>query len=248
MGTILGAWQLVYIFAAVPCGLLLDRLGARRAVALGTLVIALSALGRSLATSYVELLVAVMIFGVGPARSSRGGAQGRDRALRSESRGSRWASTRRGRPWAASSPWAHPLVLLLRSPATGVGSSCCGAASRWPPPRSGGWRRESGCRTTPLRIATAVTMAGRTRSRDSSLCWGRFRDFPGVPILLAMAVAVFAYTHGLNAWLPELLRRGGLGLVEAGYWASFPTLVGIAASLVIRAWRPHPVGIRCSSR
>ena len=37
MGSIMGAWQLVYIFAAVPCGLLLDRLGARHAIALGGL-------------------------------------------------------------------------------------------------------------------------------------------------------------------------------------------------------------------
>ena len=43
MGSILGAWQLVYIFAAVPCGLLLDRMGARHAIALGGLCIAASA-------------------------------------------------------------------------------------------------------------------------------------------------------------------------------------------------------------
>ena len=41
MGSVMGAWQLVYIVAAIPCGMLLDRLGgrwarARRRVRTGT--------------------------------------------------------------------------------------------------------------------------------------------------------------------------------------------------------------------
>ena len=65
MGSIMGAWQLVYIFAAVPCGVLLDRLGGRRALLLGALVISLSAAGRAVADDYLIFLLAVMLFGVG---------------------------------------------------------------------------------------------------------------------------------------------------------------------------------------
>ena len=49
MGSIMGAWQLVYIVAAVPCGVLLDRLGGRWALTLGMLFVAVSALGRAIA-------------------------------------------------------------------------------------------------------------------------------------------------------------------------------------------------------
>ena len=63
MGSILGAWQLVYIFAAVPCGLLLDRIGARHAIAIGGLFIAASAYGRRVASGYIELLLAVGLSG-----------------------------------------------------------------------------------------------------------------------------------------------------------------------------------------
>lgn len=42
MGTVLGSWQLVYIVAAVPSGALLDRLGSRRALFLGAIIIAAS--------------------------------------------------------------------------------------------------------------------------------------------------------------------------------------------------------------
>ena len=43
MGSVMGAWQLVFIVAAVPCGFLLDRLGMRWALLLGALSIAASA-------------------------------------------------------------------------------------------------------------------------------------------------------------------------------------------------------------
>ncbi|MDZ7684956.1 MAG: MFS transporter [Gammaproteobacteria bacterium] len=65
MGSTMGAWQLVYIFSAIPCGMLLDKLGPRLALTLGGTLIAASALARGFATGYVELLLAVMLFGLG---------------------------------------------------------------------------------------------------------------------------------------------------------------------------------------
>src|SRR5215469_3579644 len=65
MGSILGAWQLVYIGAAIPCGALLDRIGPRRGLALGALVVALSGILRGVATNYVTMLLAVGAFGIG---------------------------------------------------------------------------------------------------------------------------------------------------------------------------------------
>ena len=49
MGTVLGAWQFVYIFAAIPCGILLDRIGARWGLAIGALIIGLSGIFRGFA-------------------------------------------------------------------------------------------------------------------------------------------------------------------------------------------------------
>ncbi len=65
MGLVMGAWQLVYIVAAVPCGVLLDRLGTRWALVIGVSFVAGSMFARSLATEFWEMLGAVMLFGVG---------------------------------------------------------------------------------------------------------------------------------------------------------------------------------------
>ena len=65
MGTVLAAWQLTYIFCSVPCGGLLDRFGPRRMMFASVLVIAASVALRGLASDYVTLLLAVMVFGLG---------------------------------------------------------------------------------------------------------------------------------------------------------------------------------------
>ena len=65
MGAVLGAWQFVYIGAAIPCGLLLDRIGTRHAFTLGALLMAGSALGRSFAEDHTQLLLTVGLFGLG---------------------------------------------------------------------------------------------------------------------------------------------------------------------------------------
>jgi hypothetical protein len=62
---VLGVWQLVYIAAAVPCGALLDRLGARPAVFIGALFIAASGALRGVAIDFWTLCLAVGLFGIG---------------------------------------------------------------------------------------------------------------------------------------------------------------------------------------
>ena len=56
---------------------------------------------------------------------------------------------------------------------------------------------------------------------------------PAVQVVLVMSVGIFFFNHGLNNWLPEILRWGGMDARTAGFWASVPTAVGIGAALVI---------------
>ncbi|MGH6925804.1 MAG: CynX/NimT family MFS transporter, partial [Propylenella sp.] len=65
MGVVLGAWQLVYIFAAAPGGILIDRIGPKRALGIGAAIIALSGLVRVFADGFGVLFLAVALFGLG---------------------------------------------------------------------------------------------------------------------------------------------------------------------------------------
>jgi MFS family permease len=65
MGIILGVWQLVYIGAAIPVGTMIDRIGTRRSLLFGVLIIALSGFSRSIAPNFPVMLAAVALFGIG---------------------------------------------------------------------------------------------------------------------------------------------------------------------------------------
>ena len=65
MGLVLGAWQFVYIFTAAPLGAVVDRLGVRRSLGIGIIIVWMSLVLRGLAPDFYTLLFAVALFGVG---------------------------------------------------------------------------------------------------------------------------------------------------------------------------------------
>jgi len=230
LGSIMGAWQLVYIGAAIPCGMLLDRLGPRTALTLGVMLIALSAAGRAFADSYWTLLIAVMLFGLGGPIISSGAPKVVTGIFTGSRRGLAMGIYMTGPTLGGilALTLTHSLLLPMfdqnwRSVMLlWAGVACAGAVS-WLTITSLA-EREFG-----LELAAAS-------SEDRQAGQGSIRNIlriPGVNLVLLMSVGVFLYNHGLNNWLPELLRIGGMSATAAGYWAAVPMLVGIIGSLTI---------------
>jgi cyanate permease len=230
LGSVMGAWQLVYIVAAIPGGMLLDRLGARAALALGVLLIAASALGRSFADGYWSLLAAVMLFGAGGPIISSGAPKVVTDIFEGSSRG-------------------LAMGIYMTGPTLGGVAALTLTHSLLMPAFDHDWR-------AVLRLWGAVALMAlaawlllatvfgpRTRGfvrRDDGSAGtgglpviGRIVRLPAVRLVLAMSVGVFLINHGLSNWLPELLRNGGMTAAAAGNWAALPMLVGAVGSLVI---------------
>jgi CP family cyanate transporter-like MFS transporter len=231
MGSILGAWQLAYIFAAIPCGILLDRIGPRRALVLGALMIAASAFGRSAATGYPSLLLAVMLFGIGGPIISAGAPKVVTDLFSGPNRG-------------------FAMGIYMTGPAMGGIVSLTLTHSVLLPGFDGSWRGVLSLWGFVTLAAGAIwwIIAPRPSTEDvlgraaatpgeQPGSQGRgIRDLlrsPAVRLVMLMSVGLFTFNHGLNNWLPELLRSGGMSLIEAGYWAAIPTVVGIVGSLLI---------------
>lgn len=228
MGTILGVWQLVYIAAAVPCGTLIDRLGTRRAIFIGALVIAASGLMRGMAVDFWSLCFAVGLFGIGGPLVSAGAPKVVGHWFKGGERGLAMGIYITGpaigaivglsltnavlMPWFAQD-WRH--VLQLWSAVGLVGAFAWLAVASLPAARADEPRRSTGDRQPQLDVIL------------------RLLRLPAIRLLLGMSVCIFAFNHGLNNWLPELLRADGMTAAEAGYWATIPTAVGIAGSLLI---------------
>ena len=228
MGSVLGAWPLVYIAAAIPCGAFLDRVGPRRALFLGALIIGLSGVMRGFATGHATLFVAVAIFGLGGPLVSVGAPklislwfEGKERGL--------------------------AMGLYITGPALGGISALSLTNSVAMPLAGGDWR------AVLLGYAAFVLAAGAVwlfvsshpasreverrlaaePPRPQLAVFAELLRLPAVRLVLVMGVFTLFINHGLNNWLPQILRGHGMDAATAGYWASVPTAVGVFGALVI---------------
>ena len=228
MGFIFGAWQLVFIVAAVPAGGLLDRIGVRHGLALAAVLISISGLLRSLAPDYVSLFLAVSVLGLGGPLVSTGAPKMVQRWFRGQQRG-------------------FAMGVYITGPAVGSMTALSLTNSVLMPAFDDDWH-------AVLRVWSAVALcagivwlviasrpamraveAGSTmvKRQPQREVVGQLLRLPAVQVLLVMSVGIFLFNHGLNNWLPELLRDKGMSAAAAGYWATIPTLVGLVGSLTI---------------
>jgi len=228
IGAILGAWPLVYIVAAVPCGLLLDRLGARAALLAAALLMAASGVARALADNGAVLFAAVALFGVGGPLISIGAPKLISHWFEGPSRGT-------------------AMGIYITGPSLGAIAALSLTNAVLMPLTGGEWRSvlfiyavfvaaSGGLWLTLASHPAAAGARGAEEDEDKKFDLAAFSEILGlaeVRVVLAMSIGIFFINHGLNNWLPELLRSHGLSAASAGYWASIPTAVGVAGSLVI---------------
>lgn len=228
MGSIMGAWQLIFIAAAIPCGLLLDRLGMRWALLLGALSVAASAWGRSVADDYLGLLFAVMIFGIGGPIISAGAPKVIANWFKGSSRGFAMGIYVTGPSIGGicSLSLTHPVFLPMfnnewRPLFVLWALIAVGAGVVW-------WLLASlpSIRRQTDRIHAEAPLPHR-RVIATLLVE------PAVRVILLMSIGVFMISHGLMNWLPELLVGYDMSYEHAGYWAAIPTVVGIFGALTI---------------
>ena len=225
MGLIMGAWQLIYIFSAVPAGMLLDRIGTKKALAIGGSLIALSAFARTGASDFSELLGAVMLFGLGGPVISAGAPKAIVSAFEGSARG-------------------LAMGVYMTGPAIGAIVSLTLTNSFLLPVFEGDWRNVMLLWSFFAVSATAFWFFLPQSSEKESKAKFETKESqidvvlelikkPTVMLVLILSACVFTFNHGLNNWLPELLKSHGFSSIFSGYLAALPIFVGIIGSLVI---------------
>ncbi len=228
MGGVLGAWQLIYVAMAIPSGAFTDRLGPRITLFIAMLVIALSAGLRGLAESQLSLFLSVALFGIGGPLVSIGAPklvslwfEGKERGL--------------------------AMGIYVSGPALGAVSALSLTNSVLMPWLGGNWRRVTlvyaaiALAAGLIWIAISAHSASRAMDRRIAAAprgtqlavFAHLLSLRSVQIILVMSVFMFFFSHGLNNWLAEILRHGGMNAAAAGYWASIPMAVGILSALSI---------------
>ena len=234
MGSVMGAWQLVFIVSAIPCGILLDKIGTRAAITLGGLIIAASAMARGFSDSYVMLMMAVMLFGIGGPIISSGAPKVVTRYFDGQSRGLAMGIYMTGPSigGVVSLTLTHSVLIPFFDDSwravmfLWAGLAACLSILWWVLSTLNPISNISpdDKKETPEKVEIPL--------KQTHVIMNLLRQ-PSVVLVLAMGIGVFMFNHGLMNWLPALLEDGGLSEIDAGYWAAIPTVVGIAGSLLI---------------
>ena len=228
MGTVFGSWHLMYVALAIPAGFLIDRFGLRLSFGVGIFFIALSGVLCALAVNYVNLLAAFAVFGLGGPFISVGAPK--------------LLTT-----WFDRKDRGKAIGLYLTGPPLGGVASVMTANSVFMPLTDSSWR------LTLVIFAGVAALAFITwvlLSRNSEHLGARVQDsgettglglkafptllrVPIVQLVLVLGLGLFVFQAGVQGWLPEILRDGGMTPAEAGFWAAVPAVLGIMGTLAI---------------
>ena len=228
MGTVLGSWHLMYVGLAIPAGFLIDRFGLRLSLGMGIFFISLSGFLSALAVNYVSLLAAFAVFGLGGPFISVGAPK--------------LLTT-----WFDRKDRGKAIGIYLTGPPLGAAVSVMTANSVFMPLTDSSWRLTL---VIFAGIAALALITWVLLSRDPEHLGARVQGSeetsgiglnafttllrePVVRIILAMGLGLFVFQSGLQSWLPEILRVGGMTAANAGFWAAVPGIVGILGVLTI---------------
>lgn len=231
MGTILGAWPVVYIASSLPCGALLDRYGTSNMLVASTLIIALAIALRGFAETYFDLLFTMVLFGLVAPIISTGAPKvisiwftGKDRGL-----GTGVYFT--GNALGGITALALSNSFLL--PAVG-----------------NNWRYiffiYAGLIIFAGIIWLIISRNYLYRNIESKIKFDKKIKYRTVirnllnqrliRLVLIMGLFILFFNHGLTQWLPTILIENGMNKVNAGYWSSIPAVIGLVSAPIINRW------------
>ena len=227
MGTVLGAWPLIYILTAIPAGALLDRFSLRFTIMAGVLFIGISGLLRAVAVDYKTILFAVMVFGIGGPFISIGAPK--------------LIST-----WFSESDRGRAMGIYLTAPAIGRILVLSATNSLLMPLFNNSWRLTlltlSGVAFATSLIWISIARnpitknSGAIEKKDLLSSMKTFPDLVRireVRLILIIVLGMFLFNHATNNWLPEILIEKDMGSSKAGILAAIPVATGAIGSVII---------------
>jgi cyanate permease len=222
-GLVLGTWQLVYVGTAIPLGMIIDRIGTKRSLLLGALLVSASGFARSLAVNFPTLLAAVAIFGFGGPIISIGLPKLIAEWFTGRSRG--WASG----IYVSGSSMGSVAALALTN---GVVL-----------PLVGSWRHAIQVYASiGLLVAIAWLILGRQPEGPRHATTRRGVTGSSMRVVIGQAAVIpvviigfagFFSNHGMQNWLPKIFEVKGLSPAAAGLLAAIPNLLGVIGSIVV---------------
>ncbi len=227
MGTVLGAWPLIYILTAIPAGALLDRFNLKFTIMIGVIFIGISGLLRAIAVDYKTILFAVMVFGLGGPFVSIGAPK--------------LIST-----WFSESDRGRAMGIYLTAPAVGRILVLSATNSLLMPLYNNSWRLTLSTLAGVAFITAIIWILiakdlkpDRQNPGDKKDLLASMKTFPDlvrvreVRLILVIVLGMFLFNHATNNWLPEILIQKSLSSSKAGLLAAIPVATGAVGAAII---------------
>jgi len=219
IGSILGIFLLAYVFLALPIGLIIDRIGIRKALLAGISVLSLSGILRAYASSYETMLLSVGLMGLAGPTVSVGVPKAVASWFHGEERGT------------ASGIYGTGMFIGTAT-ATAITTSIIF-------PYFGSWRSTLGIYGVFGVLVTIIWIlfgkeSGPTQSSGSfsGMVQALNRIIKNKEVWLVIAIG-FSYMlsgYGLGSWLPKLLELKDVDIALAGVLASIHSWFGLIGS------------------
>ena len=225
MGTILGAWPLVYIASSLPCGALLDKHGAGKMLFYSALLIALAIFLRGFSYTYLDLLFTMILFGLAAPLISTGAPKvvsiwftGKERGLGTG--------------------------IYFTGNALGGITALSLTNSFFLPIVEGNWRYIFFIYSSLIIFVAflwlLITRKPLFRKIEKGIQFGKNYSYGKVVkdlisqrlvrLVLIMGLLILFFNLGLLQWLPTILIENGMTPSEAGYWSSIPAVIGLLSA------------------
>lgn len=220
MGLVHGSWHVVYIFFAPIVGLLVDRLGLRKSLGLGAIIILISLITRGLSQNFIQLFLTVGLFGFGGPLVSVG-------------------SPKLVSVWFEGRERGIATGIYSTGPALGI-SLASATAKTVVEPLTGSWRGISlvyGI-LVALIVVAWILLAREPESRSSTSAQSAPRSLAmseitgmlrlwNVKVILVLAMGTFVVHVGNSSWAPAILEEKGMTLETGGLLYALAIVIGI---------------------
>jgi cyanate permease len=220
-GLLAGAVPLVYIPVALWSGLLIDRVGARRAIGAGLLIVGTAHLARGFATDFPTMLAATLLLGVGGTGLTFGLPK-----LVSEL----FVPARAGSLSAVYVVGSY----LGTAAAFGIARPLLGPALGWQTTFRYSGLAVIGVGLLWLLAAWAIESTPASQTESSMLADLRtVLASREMKLLVVIGTMYLLLVHGLQGWLTTMLQRQGIAPTRAAQVTTLLVLAQIAGALLI---------------
>lgn len=228
-GVLLGAFPLMYIFSALATGRLADRVGVKRTAVGGIVVLATSAVLRGPADTFVSVLAATALVGLGgPVVST--------------------VLPKLVGQWFDGGRRTLAAGIYTTGPAVGAGVALAGNESILD--AAGSWHRVFVIYgIVGFAVAAVWAVAARQpppppAGVDGAGAHPSVWRSPAVWTVVIVGVSVFTMGQGFSSWLPKILQDQGFGTGTANWLAAGQRVCSVVGALVV----PFFVGRSHASR